>query len=357
MGVAAGALVCVFSVAAPGFAQSVADAARQERERQQQKPCANRVYTNEDLSRPQILDAKDRACLEAAREAAPPAAAPFSANAAIRPLYAEPLPLQPVLPPFHLDSLVFPYESALPDFPLADIAPYNREMKAARLAREAQLQKTIVVSVPPGRSRLHAAAPAPGVAPSIPQFRLQPASFDTRLPPAPLVPSRSGDARARVETVPPVHIVLPGDGTPVASDISNNEFEIPSATIRVEPGDSLWKIAAQYLGDGREWRRIAQANPHIANPNLIHVGDVLQLPPSFEISNLKPESSSRANVSPSSLRATPAIRVVLGDTLWALARTQFGRGTAWTCIAQANQLPNPHLILPGQTLALPASCQ
>ncbi|MGH9814214.1 MAG: hypothetical protein ACRD4T_13865, partial [Candidatus Acidiferrales bacterium] len=192
MGVVAGALVCVSGVAAPVFAQSVADAARQERERQQQKPCVHRVYTNEDLSRPQILDAKDRACLEAAREAPASAAAPFSANAAIRPLYAEPLPFLPIVPPFHLDSLIFPYESALPDFPLADIAPYDREMKAARLAREAQLQKTIVVSVPPGRSRLHAAAPAPGVAPSIPQFRLQPASFDTKLPPAPLVPSRSG---------------------------------------------------------------------------------------------------------------------------------------------------------------------
>ena len=360
MGVAAGALVCVFSVA-PGFAQSVADVARQERERQQQKPCVNRVYTNEDLSRPQILDAKDRACLEAAREAAPPAAAPapFSANADIRPLYAEPLPLQPVLPPFHLDSLVFPYESALPDFPLADIAPYNREMKAARLAREAQLQKTIVVSVPPGRSRLHAAAPAPGVAPAIPQLRLQPAAFGAGLPPAPLAPSRSNDVPyavpARIETVPPVRIVLPA----ASESLDSGSGILP--VVRVERGDSLWKIAARRLGSGARWRAIVAFNPQISDPNLIHIGDVLRLP--LETSNLKSEvdSAGRSEIATpktqtGSAAGSASVRVVLGDTLWALARTQFGRGAAWPCIAQANQLPNPDLILPGQTLTLPQAC-
>jgi len=344
----AGALFCVFSAAAPGFAQSVADVARQERERQQQKPCANRVYTNDDLSRPQILDAKDRACLEAARTAPPAdaAPAPFSANAEARPLEPWTLPpFQPVVPPFHLDSLIFPYQSALPDFPLAELAPYDREMKAARLAREAQLQKAIVVSVQPGRSRLHAAAPAPGVAPAIPQFRLQPAPLDAGLPPAPFAP-------VRVETVPPVRIILSGEGTPAASEISNLKSEIPFGSVRVERGDSLWKISERHLGDGRAWRRLAAANPHLTNPNLIHPGDVLQLPAGYspEISNLKSQTAVAGNPS------TAAVRVVLGDTLWALARTQFGRGAAWTCIAQANQLPDPDLILPGQTLTLPASC-
>jgi len=349
MGVVAGLLVCLFCVAVASFAQSVADVARQERERQQPKPCVNRVYTNEDLSRPQILDAKDRACLEAARDAQPADAAPFSANADARPFQREALPLQPVIPPFHLDSLIFPYQSALPDFPLAELAPYDREMKAARLAREAQLQKALVVSVRPGRSRLHAAAPAPGVAPAIPQFRLQPAPLDAGLPPAPLAP-------VRVETVPPVRIILPRDGTPAASEISNLESELPFGSVRVERGDSLWKIAERHLGDGRAWRRLAAANPHIANPNLIHIGDVLQLPASFEISNLKSEIGSSDRSAAVETANSAFVRVVLGDTLWHLARTQFGRGAAWTCIAQANQLPNPDLILPGQTLTLPASC-
>jgi len=354
----AGALVCVFGAAAPGLAQSVADAARQQRERRPQQPCVNRVLTNDDLDRAEILSAKDRACLEAAREAAPAAAAPFSANAAVRPLPSELPPFQPVVPTFHLDSLIFPYESALPDFPLAQIAPYDREMKAARLAREAQLQKTVVVSVPPGRSRLHAAALAPGIAPSIPDLRLQPAPLDAKLPPAPFVPAPGvapSSAPARFGKVSPVRVVLPD-----ASRNSNLRSEIRASSVRVEPGDSLWKIAARHLGDGRAWRALVALNPQISDPNLIHPGDVLRLP--LEAANLKAEmgSTGAAEGAASETRTSGAgsasVRVVLGDTLWALARTQFGRGTAWTCIAQANQLPNPHLILPGQTLTLPASC-
>jgi nucleoid-associated protein YgaU len=352
----AGALACVFSVGvATATAQSLADVARQEREKRQQR-CLGRVLTNEDFSRPEILSDKDRACLEAARQARPAdgAAAPFSANAEIRPVPTAVPPLVPVVSPFYLESLIFPHESALPNFPLTEIAPYDREMKAARLAREAQLQRSVVVSVPPGRSRLHAAAPAPGIAPSIPQFRLQPAPLDTKLPPAPFLPSR-GDAPAsaptRVETVPPVRVTLP-EAQPVSFETSGLKSEISVGSVGVERGDSLWKIAERHLGSGRQWRRLATANPHITNPNLIHVGDVLQLPSSFEISNLGSEIGpvDRAKT------GSPSIRVVLGDTLWALARTQFGRGAAWTCIAQANRLPNPHLILPGQTLALPVFC-
>ncbi len=351
MGVAAGALVCVFSIGvATGSAQSLGDIARQEREKRRQR-CVSRVLTNDDLSRAEILSDQDRACLEAAREALPARAgapAPFSANAEIRPLAGEAPPIQPVVPPFHLDSLIFPYQSALPDFPLAEIAPYDREMKAVRLAREAQLHKTVVARVPPGRSRRHLAAPAPGIAPSIPQFRLEPVVFDAGLPPAPFAPSPPSDtttvAPTRVEKIPPVRVVLP-----TAADGSDVESGIPSA-VRVERGDSLWKIAERHLGKGRAWRKIAAANPHIGDPNVIHAGDVLELP--AEVSGVAAEADSVEGAAGDSSQ----VRVERGDTLWALARTQFGRGTAWTCIAQANQLRNPDLILPGQTLTLPASC-
>src|SRR5581483_10170118 len=45
----------------PVFAQTVADAARQERERRHNAAHAQHVYTNEDLKRPQILLPEDRA--------------------------------------------------------------------------------------------------------------------------------------------------------------------------------------------------------------------------------------------------------------------------------------------------------
>ncbi|MCI0402371.1 MAG: LysM peptidoglycan-binding domain-containing protein, partial [Acidobacteria bacterium] len=241
------------------------------------------------------------------------------------------------------------YQSALPDFPLAEIAPYDREMKAARLSREGQLQKTVVARVPPGRSRRHVAAPAPGIAPYIPQFRLEPVTFDAGLPPAPFAPLPPSDtppiAPTGVERVSPVRVVLP-----TAADGSAVESGIPSV-VRVERGDSLWKIAERHFGNGREWRRIAATNPQIANPDLIHAGEVLRLP--AEVSGATAEADSVEGAA----FGSPRVRVVLGDTLWALARTQFGHGTAWDCIAQANRLPNPDLILPGQTLTLPRTCR
>jgi nucleoid-associated protein YgaU len=63
---------------------------------------------------------------------------------------------------------------------------------------------------------------------------------------------------------------------------------VPAATYTVAPGDCLWSIAARLLGAGatagvidRGWRAIYAANVGAvgADPNLIHPGLVLALPP------------------------------------------------------------------------------
>ena len=52
-------------------------------------------------------------------------------------------------------------------------------------------------------------------------------------------------------------------------------------TITVQPGDSLSKIAKRELGDANKWHAIYEANrDKIKNPDLIHPGQVLTLPPS-----------------------------------------------------------------------------
>lgn len=48
-------------------------------------------------------------------------------------------------------------------------------------------------------------------------------------------------------------------------------------TYTVQPGDSLSKIARDVLGDMSLWPEIARLN-NIANPNLIHPGQMLNLP-------------------------------------------------------------------------------
>ncbi|MFD9698593.1 LysM peptidoglycan-binding domain-containing protein [Lentzea sp. NPDC059081] len=48
-------------------------------------------------------------------------------------------------------------------------------------------------------------------------------------------------------------------------------------THEVQPGDSLWAIAESFYGDGNRYGEIASANG-IANPDLIHPGQVLTIP-------------------------------------------------------------------------------
>jgi nucleoid-associated protein YgaU len=51
-------------------------------------------------------------------------------------------------------------------------------------------------------------------------------------------------------------------------------------TITVQAGDSLSKIAKREYGDASKWHAIFEANrDKIKNPDLIHPGQVLTLPP------------------------------------------------------------------------------
>jgi nucleoid-associated protein YgaU len=51
-------------------------------------------------------------------------------------------------------------------------------------------------------------------------------------------------------------------------------------TVTVKDGDSLSKIAKRELGDASKWHAIYDANrDKIEDPDLIHPGDVLTLPP------------------------------------------------------------------------------
>ena len=52
-----------------------------------------------------------------------------------------------------------------------------------------------------------------------------------------------------------------------------------SRTYTVVAGDSLSKIAKREYGDAQQWRKIYDANrDQISNPDLIHPGQVLNIP-------------------------------------------------------------------------------
>lgn len=47
----------------------------------------------------------------------------------------------------------------------------------------------------------------------------------------------------------------------------------------VQPGDTLWALAAKYYGDGAQYTKIYEANTDkVSNPNLIYVGQELTIP-------------------------------------------------------------------------------
>ncbi len=270
------ACVLLFGVTL-SFSQSLGDIARQERARKEHQPRrATRVYTEEDLARPKILAPEDHARFEAARRSWK---APTGEQAA--------------------EDLRSGPQST--ETPLGDIARRYRLLKPAQETRESNT--------------------------------------------APRLPSQPALARpvfSRPPAVPPAERV---------SDVSKpraiGSRERPEGSalrtvfrVRVQRGDSLWKLAKCYLARGEQWRQLAVLNPEIINPDFIRVGEWIRLP-------LDPSGSSPAN----------QFRVRKGDTLWSLARAEFGRGEAWVCIAEVNpHLQNVDLIYPGQTLVVPPVC-
>ncbi|HKV61252.1 MAG TPA: LysM peptidoglycan-binding domain-containing protein [Candidatus Acidoferrum sp.] len=111
--------------------------------------------------------------------------------------------------------------------------------------------------------------------------------------------------------------------------------------LTVQPGDSLWKLAQQNLGEGVRWPELLAANPAIVDPNHIVAGSHIFLP----------SIASR-------FRTATSIIVQKGDTLSEIARMQLGHASYWSCIAHANPvIRDANLIYEGQTLFVPASCK
>ncbi|MBL9002762.1 MAG: LysM peptidoglycan-binding domain-containing protein [Myxococcales bacterium] len=73
----------------------------------------------------------------------------------------------------------------------------------------------------------------------------------------------------------------------------------------VQPGDTLERIAAKWLGDGSEWPRLVEANrSRIKDPNVIRPGLKLVIPPPRE-----PENAARSSVSGRRVPLSPGARL------------------------------------------------
>ena len=120
-------------------------------------------------------------------------------------------------------------------------------------------------------------------------------------------------------------------------------------TVNVQPGDSLWKLAQQNLGRGNRYLEFLAVNPGITNPNQIRAGAQINLPAAVATAT-SPRTAGNS--------AAQTIQVRKGDTLWALAKSNFGRSSAWPCLAAANpSISDPNRIYENQELLVPAACR
>ncbi|WP_051742941.1 LysM peptidoglycan-binding domain-containing protein [Kitasatospora sp. MBT66] len=106
----------------------------------------------------------------------------------------------------------------------------------------------------------------------------------------------------------------------------------PASTHTVAAGDTLSAVAARY-GVGLD--SVVNANPQLADPDRIEVGQVISLP-----------------TATAGAAAPPVHTVVPGDTLWDIAGTY--RVTLEALVAaNAATVANPDLIFPGQDITVP----
>lgn len=287
--------IFVFGLATSS-AQSLGDLARQERERVRVRSAKSpHVFTNEDLSRPKILEA-----VELAQEAAQPATASAPANALAAP------PLAPVFTGELQDAApVWPAGT-----PLGNVARYYRQQKELR-------------SAPPD---------APAVAQSKPKVVVP--RRRSSAPQMPLAPRQNTRKYSPEQPLQKPKKMIAETASIIRDAVPEGRM------IRVNTGDSLWKLASRYLGGGNQWHLIAAANPEIADPERILAGQQIRIPG-------RTDAAAASN----------QIRVQPGDSLWKLAKAQWGTGQAWTCIVEFNpQLEDSIKIYPGQTLTLPVNC-
>lgn len=333
--------VLIFSISIVSAAQSyaqdqdVAEAARQERARKEkenaqqhnnQQKKSKHVYTAEDLKREHILTPEDRAQVEARKN--------------------QPAPVGPQKPQDAIDANSLPANA-----PLGDVARrLQRQKESQKLQRSSEFHL-------PSMDAPALASPKPPVQPLRPFFTIieptRPLVIDSFRPPV----KRSPFERPRI--LPPAFAtprklvpMIPTPRNPVAPpSVPRNPVAplpapvAPSVSTKmnvviVKSGDSLWKFAAERLGNGRRWQEIASINPSLRDPNHIETGSEIVLP---------------ALVSPTRTAAKYTVRH--GDSLWTIAQTQLHHANSWSCIAQANPaIRDANLIREGQILLIPASC-
>lgn len=156
------------------------------------------------------------------------------------------------------------------------------------------------------------------------------------------------------EAVPAVAAANPQPTLPTPGPAAEPTTDLTTGpTYSVVAGDDLWSISERLLGDGRQWRQLAKANPQLADPvQELVVGAKLFLPEST------PEVTSLAAAPTKTAGKVAEVTVRKGDTLSELALEHLGKGSKWPKIARLNpDIADPDHIEVGWRLRMPTSGQ
>jgi len=179
---------------------------------------------------------------------------------------------------------------------------------------------------------------------TVPLLSAPPALAATNAPPATTAVSVS--APLPTPAAAPAH-----EQTQPAPDTAS-----PSRTYTVQPGDTLWRIATDHLGDGSRFTEIADLNYGVAQTDGHALTAAHWLTPGWQLT--LPGDAARAAPA-----AEQTVVVEPGDTLWQIAQEHLGDGDRYPNIAAAStglqddgaRLVDPNLICPGWELTMPSS--
>lgn len=145
-----------------------------------------------------------------------------------------------------------------------------------------------------------------------------------------------------------------GTAVPEASTVV--ESGASSVSYTVERGDTLWKIAVKFYGDGNQWQRIYEDNKNVlSNPNKIYAGQVLVIRLAASAEGTDAAAAGQENGAAANPAAGGTYTVQRGDSLWKIAVKVYGNGRRWREIYEANadRLSDASRIYAGQVLVIP----
>jgi LysM repeat protein len=202
-------------------------------------------------------------------------------------------------------------------------------------------------------------------------------SYDTgrlRPPPPAMQLSQTGQTPGIGLTGPRLGTSNPIPPSPTTQPAPRTSTQTPPALVHtVVAGDSAYRLAQRYLGDGRLWSRIVEANPKAFGPNgSVQIGARLNIPgasaPAQATSTQAARSQTARTTQPAQAarpqppRATQATTVKTanyvvkrGDTLGGIAQRELGTAKRAGEILELNRsiIKNPDNLPAGATLRLP----